>query len=278
MPSQTNGAIAPAPIIPDQNSPNSQAAPEAAAPPKVDAERYAQLSRREKAIRTESLRLKQEKQALEEEKAKRQGYMSAEEYKQRFMSDPTSLGFSSEELSSVTMQQMNADPRDAAIAELRRELNALKGGVDETKNAVQASQQKAVDQALKQISREVSLLVESNDAYETIKATGSQEAVVALIKETYDQDGVILSNEEAAQKVEEYLFNEAVKLATLKKVQSKLAPAEVVPQPTVPKPSNQPQKPLITTLTHAGTPPASAANSERSRRERAMLAFKGQLK
>jgi len=267
-----------APQGPAQADPNSPTTPQPQEN-KVDAERFAQLARREKAIRTEAKRLAEQKAQIEKDAQARSGHLPADQWKQKFLQDPTALGFTPEELSNITLAQLNQDPQSQLITKLQQQIDELRQGQQKTLDAVTEREKKAYDEAIKNISREVSVLVDADSAYEMVKATGSQEAVVQLIRETYDSSGVILSVAEASQKVEEYLLGEAIKLAGHSKVQSKLAPPP-------PAPEAQPQAPAqkqITlrqspTLTHAGTPPASASFTAKDRRARAIAAFSGQLK
>jgi hypothetical protein len=122
---------------------------------------------------------------------------------------------------------------------------------------------------MKQIRNDVNMLVKHDPQFETIKATNSIGDVVELIEKTFNEDGVLLTVEEAAQQVESYLVDEAIKLARLAKIQQKLAPA---PKAEASKATGTPEKQSMKTLTNS-------VNSSRtlSARERAILAMQGKL-
>ena len=85
------------------------------------------------------------------------------------------------------------------------------------KNQVE-SQTSSYNAALKQIERDTQSLVSTDpETYEMIKSTGSVKDVVELIEATYKEEGRLMTVEEAAQEVEEYLADEAWKLAQTKK-------------------------------------------------------------
>lgn len=241
--------------------------------PKVDpsAERFAQLARKEKALRAQARQLQEQQRSMQEQLTKSQS-----EWKERVKSDPLTLlaeaGLTHDDIANLLL---NSRPEDVELKRIKSELQAIKNSQQEQFTKIQESQQAAYEQAVKQVSREVNMLIDGNEAYETIKATKSQDAVVELIKSTYNEDGILLSAEEAADMVEAYLTEEATSLAKLKKIQSKLAPQEPI------IPAQQPQqtkKPQITTTLTNNANASSKPLSAKDRRERAIMAFKGQLK
>src|SRR5262249_7560368 len=88
--------------------------------------------------------------------------------------------------------------------------------------------------------------------------------------------GHLMSVNEAAKEVEDYLFDDAVQLAQLKKVREKLTPS---PQPQVSSQPTQvkPQQPTRT-LTNAHQPSQAAANSPRSWNQRRQAAIEAATK
>ncbi len=227
-----------------------------------DDERFAQLARKEKALRAQHAKFQQEKQAWEAEKNKPvpAPQKPPTDWDAELVRDPMAVI----KTAATTIEKLQAE-----LAELR---SGQTKALEEVKN----SQTTAYEQAVKQVSREVALLVDSDDAYETIKATSSQDAVVELIKQTYAEDGILLNAEEASKQIEEYLLEEAIKMASLKKVQSKLSPP--VEQKQDPKiPTKQTQITPTKTLTHAVNA-SSKPSSANDRKQRAILAFQGQLK
>lgn len=242
--------------------------------PQVDQsqERFAQLARKEKALRAQARQLQEQQRAIQEQQAKAQS-----SWKDQLKTDPLAVlaeaGLTHDQIAEMLL---NSRPDDIELKRIKAELKAIKDSQQDQFTKIQEQQKAAYEQAVKQVSREVNQLVSSNEAYETIRATNSQEAVVELIKQTYDEDGVLLSAEEAADMVEEYLTDEALSLAKLKKVQSKLAPSEAAPSDSE---ASQVQKPQITTKTLTNTVTASSKPlTNKDRRARAIAAFKGELK
>lgn len=243
-----------------------------------DSGRFVELARQQKALRNQAKQLQAEKAAFAEERAKAP-QQDPNAWKTRLKNDPMSVfteaGLTQDELSNLIL---NSQPQDIEIRRLRTELEAIKSGQNETVNKIEASQKQAYEQAVKQLTREVTILVDSDEAYETVKATNSQDAIVALIESTYKDDGILLSAEEAANQVEEYLLEEAVNLSKLKKVQSKLAPPAAVEEQAQKITTKQTQPTQTTTLTHQAMASSTSAMSSKERRQRAILAFQGQLK
>ncbi|NDC25349.1 MAG: hypothetical protein EBZ49_14645 [Proteobacteria bacterium] len=267
MSNEVKGTVAP--IAPEQQEPIVEQQPQQ---PDQSAERFAQLARKEKALRAQARQLQEQQKAWQEQQAKSQS-----SWKDQVKNDPLSVlaeaGLTHDQIAEMLL---NSRPDDMEMRRVKAELQALKNAQQEQFSKIQDAQKAAYEQAVKQVSREVNMLVDGNEAYETIKATKSQTAVVELIKQTYDEDGVLLSAEEAADMVEEYLTDEALTLAKLKKVQSKLAPPEAAQSGDE---VQQNQKPLIQTKTLTNTvTTASKPMTKADRRARAIAAFKGELK
>lgn len=255
---------------------------------------FAQLAKQERQLRVKVQQQEQAIKAREEAlKAKEQEYTLkdqeyAKKYIQRdFLKNNPLQALAEAEVSydDLTQQILNSqtqqDPRllatisklEAKIQDLEKSSNEMR----ETKTQEQTIQRQA---AVKQIEADTKKLVDTDSTYEMIKATNSYKDVVALIEQTFDEDGVLLSVEEAANEIEEYLLDEAVKLSRLGKVSKKTlaavspsttpsqAPAATSAQPKA-QTAPQPMKTLTNAI--ASTRPLSA-------RERALLAFEGKLK
>lgn len=266
----------------------SETAPEATKP-KEDplSSQYALLARKERALRAKVQAQDATLKAREAEFAEREAAIKAKEAeytsnyipKSRIKSDPLSVlteeGVSYDELTNAILNPIKQDPRVMAeIERLKAEVQATRDIQTKAKEEYAAQQKQAYTQAVNQIRNDVKQLVATDPAYEMVKETKSVGDVVDLIEKTYKEDGILLSVEEAATEIEEYLVEEAVKLATRKKVQAKLQsaqkPAQPAPQATTPEKQSQPG---MKTLTNAVN-----ASKSMSARERAIAAFKGQLK
>lgn len=263
--------------------------PAATPKPKEDplSSQYALLARKERALRAkvqqqESALKAREQAFLEREaalKAKESEYESNYISKSRFKNDPlavlTEEGVSYDEITNAILNpQSKQDPRILAeIEKLKAEVQASKDYQVKAKEEYAAQQKQAYDQAVKQIRNEAQQLIQSDPAYEMIKETKSVSDVVELIEKTYAEDGILLSVEEAAVEVEEYLTTEAARLAKINKIRTKLQEvqksSEQKQQASSPK---QPQSGMKTLTNQVN------ASKPMNARERAIAAFKGELK
>ena len=249
---------------------------------------YAKLARREKALRAKALQQEQALKAKEAEiRAKEEALRAKEaEYQSRYIpkdtlkQDPLAalaeLGLSYDQLTELALNAPK--PEDLARAKeikaMEDKIKALEERQEKSQKAYDDAQTQAYQQAISQIRTETTNLVKSDPNFETINATGSINDVVELIEETFKKDGILLTVEEAATEVENYLVEEAYKLARLSKIQQRLKPAEkpaATPKQTVPQQSQAESKPLMKTLTNS-----VGVSRPLSARDRAILAFKGE--
>lgn len=155
-------------------------------------------------------------------------------------------------------------------------MQALKDSQERAQKAYEEQQKQSYQQALTQIRQEATQLVSQDPNYEAIKTSNAVNDVVDLIEQTFKQDGILLTVEEAANEVEEYLVEELMKLAKMQKIQSRLMPQ---PKAEAPKPpvkaetptATQSQQPQMKTLTNS-----ISSSRKLTAKERAMLAFKGE--
>lgn len=271
-------------------SPEADNAEEVKAPEKkvetADSRRYADLARREKAIRIKAQQQDQAMKAREAALTAREAELTgkASEYspdkyldRSKLKRDPlqalAEAGVTYEELTQQILNQGNRDPRmDSQVEELRNEIKALRAANEETKQSMSAKQTADYNAAVKQIGVDVKNLVKMDPYFETIKQTNSVSDVVDLITATYEKDGILLSVEEAAKEVEDYLVDEAMKLTRIGKIKQRLAASTTakVSQEQTPAPKKQTQ---MKTLTNA-----ASTTRQLSAKERAILAFRGELK
>lgn len=255
--------------------------------PKEDplSSQYAILARKEKALRAKvqaqeaSFKAQAEALAAREEayKAKEAEYQNGFISKDRITQDPltvlTELGVSYDQLTQLILNPpAQQDPATKmAVQKMQEEIKRLEKAQEDTRKSYQDQQTQAYQQAVNQIRSEVKQLVSSDETFETIRETNSSEDVVDLIERTFKEEKILLTPQEAAQMVEDHLLEEALKLTKLKKIQSKLTPAPAAPKsPENPK---QPQQQTMKTLTNS-----VGSSRQLSARERALLAFKGELK
>jgi hypothetical protein len=264
------------------NTDVQQTSNEATAPKKAPlSSQYAQLARKEKQIRDAANAVKAREAAMQARedaiKAKEAEMQAQYVPKDRIAKDPLKVlqeqGYTSDQ---ITQMLLNApDPaqqaQQAVIEELRAEIRALKDGQESAKKTFEETQTQQYTQAVNQIRNEIKQLVSTDESFETIRATRSQEDVVELITKTFEKEGVLLTVEEAAQAVEEYLEEEAVRLASLKKIQAKMRPKAATAPTSQQKPAEKQTQPKTLT-SNMGTARSLTA------KERAILAFKGELK
>lgn len=231
--------------------------------------KFAALARKEKAIRERT-------RALEAERAQLKSQMEEVEsfrgWKTKIKADPlsalTEAGISYDDLTNALLNQ--GKPEDLQFKKLQAEIESLKNAQERQQSDAKKAQDEQYQRAKKQISTEVSLLVDGDEAFETIKSMQAQDSVVELIETTFKEDGVLMSVEDAAKEVEEYLMEQALTMARLKKVQSKLAPTP--PAEVEQKQPHTQQKQQLNTLSNRI--PVSTGKGP-SARERAIAAFQG---
>lgn len=255
-------------------------APEAPKPEDQLSPKFAALARKEKALRSEYQKLKAEQEAFKTKQTEYEtGYIPKSVLRERAKHD--ALGILTEEFGitpdEFTQQLLNSNPQDHHIKRLEAKIQELENAQKKTVSTMDEQQSKAYDQALNGIRHEAKVLVDSNPDFEAIKETNSTEAVVELIRETFEKDGTLLSVEEAAKEVEDYLQEQALKMAQFKRVKEKLTPpAAQIIQPTpkqgVTIQEKQPMKTLTNTISSSSKP-----LGRKERRERAIMAFQGKL-
>lgn len=251
---------------------------------------YAVLARREKALRARAQEqdraFKAREEALRVKEAeitsKSSSQFDEDKYipKERLQTDTIrtllEAGLTYDQITQAALNQgQGADPAtQLAMDQLKAEIKSLKDAQEKSNKAYEDSQKTAYQQALQQIRLEAKQLVKSDPSFETIRATNSVSDVVELIERTYNEDGRLLTVEEAATEIENYLVGEAVKLSKLAKIRKQLSPQSAsVPSgqrnPGATKPESTQQ---LKTLTNSvGT------SRKLSAKERAILAFRGEL-
>lgn len=247
---------------------------------------YAQLARKEKAVRAKVQEMKAAElsvKAREEALAAKETELQAKydrDYipRDRLKKDPFAVlnetGVTYDEITQQALNQPKPEDQalQATIQELKSKIASLETAQETSKKSAEDTQQRNYQEAVKQIRNEVVHAVNSNPDFETIQATGASEDVVELITQTFEEEGRLLTVEEAAKQVEDYLLEEALRLARLGKVQKRLAPtSQPTPAESKPLENKQPQQTKTLTNSIGATRPLTA-------KERAVLAFKGELK
>lgn len=245
---------------------------------------YAQLARQEKALRAKALELKQREAALAakevpqtppKQEAPTSKQISIDDFKKAPWKYMQEAGVTYDE---ITQQALNAPSAEQAqlldtISRLEAKLSKLEESQTNSQKSYEQQQAAQYTAAINQIRADTTALVNSSEEFETIKATGSIDDVVDLIEKTFKQEKILLSVEDAAKEVEKYLEEEAFKLANLKKIQNRLKPAVPAKAAGEQKQQTNQQQQSSPTLSNNMT-----SSRQLSARERALLAFKGELK
>lgn len=256
------------------------------APEEPLSSQYAILARKEKAIRQREQQLRAKELAIkaaEESKAapstQNTPAFDPNKYvdRERLAKDPftvlTEMGLSYDQLTEMALNAPNPESiaLQTKIKQLEEKLESVLGETEKIKLTTKEQEKMQYDLAVKQIRREAEVLVKNNEAYETVRETNSIDDVVDLIERTYEEDGVLMTVEEAVQAVEEELFEEAMKLSRLKKIQQKTQQASK-PVETQQKQTSQSEQSQMKTLTNQ-----VSSSRKLTARERAILAFEGKL-
>jgi hypothetical protein len=245
---------------------------------------YAQLARREKALYAKA-------QARDRAIAEREAALQAREKaieaqdseyktnyipKQRITEDTINVllesGVSYDKITEMMLNQTQQDPATkVAIAELKSQLRAQEEARKADRQALEEAQNANYLQAVKQIRADASQLVMTDPQFETIKKTKSIGDVVSLIEETFKEDGIVLSVEDACREVEEHLVEKLSQYSQIDKIQQRMKAnaSKSSPQLSGQDPTQRQPKPTLTN--------AVGTSKKLTAKERAVLAFKGEL-
>lgn len=269
------------------------AEPKVSEKPQVDpaiTAQYAKIARQEQALRAKAQAQEAKLKAREEALAAREAQLTAapsqpqvkgytpEEIKARALDILAESGVSYEELTQQIINQQPRDPRVSAEMEaLKAEIKALREENQKTVKTIEEREQQTYKTAITQLTNEATVLVNSDPEFETIKATGSVKDVIDLIEQTLQEEGRVMTVEEACRETEEYLLEQLAGYASkIQKIQKRLQAGQPKPQVEQPKPVAE-QKPAqsspMKTLTNA-----TSSSRPLSARERAILAMEGRLK
>lgn len=249
--------------------------------------RYSQLAKQERMLRAKAQQQEASLRAREEALKAREAELSAKpqfdpkDYISRARLQQDALGTLEAEgladYDTITQRAVNRHPVDpqlkAAIEHLQTKIAQLEQANETNQKSYTQQQQQAYQSAVKQITRDAKDLVMNDPEYETIKATGSVRDVVDLITKQHAKDGTVLSVEDAAKEVEEYLIEEALKLTRVDKIKRRMSQANASPASSNQKTQAQAQTQGIKTLTNA-----VSSTRPMTTRERAIAAAEGRLK
>lgn len=184
------------------------------------------------------------------------------------------LGVSYQDWSNALLSQAEDEkPETQAIKKLEEKLTSL----EESQKAQVSKQYEAT---INQYKAEIKRATETNPDFATIKELKAQEHVLQHILDTFEQDGEILTVEQASKEIEDFLIEDALAMTKLSKVKAKLAPASQPKQKQVlpPPQSGQQSKTLTNRVATAAPAPvepkfAGKQMQHLSPRERLALAI-----
>lgn len=231
------------------------------------------FAKKEKQLRRMQQQMEAEKRAWQAKQQEYEtNYMPKSALKQQGIRALMEQGFTHEQLMA---ELMNATPNtDPTIQTLQNQIKALEERIAGNQKADEERTTQQYQQAVKQIDREVKLLVDSDPEFESIKSAGIHSAVTELIEQTFNDEGVLLDVREAARQVENHLVEQALKMASLAKVKAKLQPPQAESEAKNGTGQKQTQTPGAKTLTNQ-MQASSGKLSDKERRERAIAAFYG---
>jgi hypothetical protein len=238
----------------------------------------AALARRERSIRRAQEALAADKAAFQQERERMVP-------KDRISSDTLKVlaeaGVTYDRLVELQVAQANPDPNAQLQEQLSTALNKIQQLETQFNSKLEERDSLQEQQALTQIGADAQLLVDSDPAYETIKATNSVPEITKLIHRVFKEEGQFLDVAEAAQIIEEKLvereYDRYQTLSKLQKIRARLAPppsaapegagtAEAsTPQQGELSAQQQAPKQATRTLTNAGTVPPARQLTARER-------------
>jgi hypothetical protein len=248
-------------------------------------ERMAAMIRREKAMRARVREYEAKEAAARAEfEAKETAYrtqieeaQSAKQWQERLKTDLigtlSEAGYTTDQITQALINQPG--PESQLIKSLSDKIAKMEQAQQDNFKRQQQEAESNYKNALKTIEGNVNKLISQNPEFELTQASDSTKKVVSYIEKVWKDEGIMLDVEEAAKDVEEYLTDEAIKLARLKKVQTRIAPPAPKPTPKAAAPAGTTPAPKqATTLTNK----MGVHGKPLTAKERAILAFKGQLK
>lgn len=256
------------------------------------APRFAALSRKEKNIRQRERALEQEVSEYRAWKAKQDAPKEEVQTEKelplefRLKKDPLGtleqLGLTYEDLTKMVLNdgEMSADMQ---MKLMREEIERdYRSKYEEIENKLKLKEQQEAESklssAVEKFKSDINSLVDSSEEYELIQANDAYDLVYDVIEQYYEEstqesgEGKILSIEEAAAQVEQYLEEEAQKLfERSNKLKSRLTSAS---KPAAPTPR---QSPTLSN-SHAVTGNQNTSTDRMLSREESIAQLANQIK
>lgn len=136
--------------------------------------------------------------------------------------------------------------KNSPVSPEQEQIKQLSEKVSNLENAHKTDAEKRFEIAVEQRREAVKAIVESNPEFSSIKEKNAVEHVVRHIVDTFEEEGIELTPEQAAQDVENVILERAKEWSGLTKLKPKETPKEEPKKKEVLQP-----KPAVSTITHA---------------------------
>lgn len=219
-----NTSITGSPLVrPDQVNPKQENTSEQAIEPAVQQEESVTLSPKISALaRKEQAQRKREQDFLQREKSFEAKLADAEKYSQlkaklaaKDYSAADELGMTYDEYTQYLVDKQAAvNPEEQRYRKVEEEISSLKKAQEE-----QTAKEYQANQSL--WKQEIAKVVSENDEFSTIKELKMESAVLQHVNDSFDEDGIELTAEQAAKEIEDALVARAEKFASVPKIKNR---------------------------------------------------------
>lgn len=189
--------------------------------PKVSA-----LARKEQAQRAREREIANKERTFAEKMADADKYRAlTEKLKNKDYSAVDELGLNYEEIVKHELNKEAAkNPEQERVRQLEEKLSAIEKAQEE--NVVKEYQ---ANQAL--WKQEIVKTIKENDDFSTVRDLGAEDIVLQHINDSFEEDGIELTVEQAAKEIEDALLEKAEKYASVSKIKNKVPEARVLGAP-----------------------------------------------
>lgn len=243
-----------------------------------ESKRFAILAKKEKAIQTKVLEVKQKEESINQRLGAIENF---EKFKREVKNNPMlaleELGITYNQLTEYVLQGKMPNKAELEYAELRQELASIKQErEDERKKATEDSKKANevnVQQTISEFQVEIGDYIKKNaEKYELITQYDTANLVFQTIEKQFAEEKRLLTIEEASDLVEKYLEEQVEKAISTKKFKARVqpqSPKEDVKQ----KPSSQQQSAQLTNQMTSSAPSFLPAKTDQDRINRALAAL-----
>jgi hypothetical protein len=208
------------------------------------------IARKDQALRRREFELKKREAEVAAKLADAEKYsqikakIAAKDY-----SAVDELGGKYDDFQKYEVDKLNSSsPEEQRARKLESEIEALKKAQEESVVKEYNNNQSLWRQ-------EIAKVVGSSEDFSTIKELGMEDAVLKHINDSFEEDGIELTAEDAAKEIEAALVERAEKFASVSKIKSKfLEPAKVLGPPKA-TPKTITQNMTVTSETKASSKP-----------------------